>query len=255
MKQVPVVHNTIQYVPIPGYLGYYASHCGRIVSTKKGAPRVLKPSTNKQGYAQLHLSYGEGKRRTVLLHRAIATTFLVAVKNKPIVNHIDGVKLNNNSSNLEWCTYSENSLHAISLGLITFKHLEREVHMYSLGGTYLQSFESMTQAANQVGTSNHANIVACCTGSRKHAMGRQWSHEKVRAMKPLLQLVTKSFRLYDSSTKKIVKVFEGTWPLKDICSYTGLEKKSLLSSLKYAKKKGRIGWGNGDIFIIRTTYE
>jgi len=43
--------------------------------------------------------------------------------------------------------------------------------------------------------------------------------------------------------------------LKDICSYTGLEKKSLLSSLKYAKKKGRIGWGNGDIFIIRTTYE
>ena len=36
---------------------------------------------------------------------------------KPFVNHVDGNKLNNNASNLEWVTASENQQHAIKLGL------------------------------------------------------------------------------------------------------------------------------------------
>ena len=37
------------------------------------------------------------------------------------VNHIDGNKKNNNLSNLEWCTQSENQIHAFKHGLITRK--------------------------------------------------------------------------------------------------------------------------------------
>jgi len=52
------------------------------------------------------------------LHRAVAETFIPNPNNLPCVNHIDGVKANNLDTNLEWCTYKENSMHAVRIGLI-----------------------------------------------------------------------------------------------------------------------------------------
>lgn len=61
---------------------------------------------------------------TRLMHRAVALTFIpIPEKYKDIpieqlqVNHIDGNKLNNDVSNLEWCTCKENVHHAIITGL------------------------------------------------------------------------------------------------------------------------------------------
>jgi len=47
----------------------------------------------------------------------IARAFIPNPENKPTVNHIDGNKLNNTVSNLEWATESEQMIHAISTGL------------------------------------------------------------------------------------------------------------------------------------------
>lgn len=74
--------------------------------------RYLKASLHNAGYLTVFV---DGKNR--LLHRLLAETFIPNPDNLPCVNHKDGNKLNNDLSNLEWCTYSENNRHAYRTGL------------------------------------------------------------------------------------------------------------------------------------------
>jgi hypothetical protein len=51
-------------------------------------------------------------KKTFQVHRLVATAFLSNRKNLEIVNHLDGVKTNNDASNLEWTTRGGNADHA-----------------------------------------------------------------------------------------------------------------------------------------------
>ena len=62
-----------------------------------------------------------GKKTYILVHRLVASVFLVNTNNYRTVNHKDGNKLNNNVSNLEWCSDSENLKHARDNGLLKTK--------------------------------------------------------------------------------------------------------------------------------------
>jgi len=44
-------------------------------------------------------------------HRLVAEHFINNPNLLPVVNHIDGNKLNNNIYNLEWASYSDNMKH------------------------------------------------------------------------------------------------------------------------------------------------
>lgn len=108
---------------IPEYEGLYqisnlgnikSQHSNRMSGQKPG--KLLKVTLMKNGYMSLELRMGDTNKRH-LVHRLIAEAFIPNPNNKPVVNHINGIKTDNRIQNLEWCTQSENIRHAIDTGL------------------------------------------------------------------------------------------------------------------------------------------
>jgi hypothetical protein len=67
------------------------------------------------GYQYLAVQLGKKLRR---VHRLVAEAYVPNPENLPFVNHKDGNRFNNASSNLEWTTQEGNSLHAENMGLM-----------------------------------------------------------------------------------------------------------------------------------------
>ncbi len=76
----------------------------------------MKPETTKTGYIACCLCKNR-IRKGFLVSRLVAITFIPNTENKPYINHINGIKIDNKVENLEWCTQSENIKHAYKNGL------------------------------------------------------------------------------------------------------------------------------------------
>lgn len=131
---------------IPDYENYYqVSNLGRIRSldrfyngrTLKG--KILKLSPNLYGYLRF-TAKKDNITKTLHVHRIVLLTFNPISENKQ-VNHINGDKTNNNLENLEWCTDSENKVHAYKIGLMTpgnkytLSKIKKDLPRYKLKST------------------------------------------------------------------------------------------------------------------------
>lgn len=94
--------------------GYIIDTSGNIFSLK--SDRIIHPWKNNGGYLYFSI-FVDGKNQNIAVHRAVAEMFIPNPENKPQVNHIDGNKMNNNVSNLQWVTQSENNYHAYATHL------------------------------------------------------------------------------------------------------------------------------------------
>lgn len=108
--------------------GYLVTKCGRVflgeevISSRNKFKhfeytlplREVKLSENGTGYL---IAQSSAKRKSMLVSRLVAIGWVPNPDCKEQVNHKDGVKSNNHFENLEWCTQSENMLHAYQTGL------------------------------------------------------------------------------------------------------------------------------------------
>lgn len=182
--------------PIKGYEGLYevSEHgvirsCARYiktnirhVDTRLIEGRFLKQSTKCNGYKTVDLCK-DGKVKTTLVHRIVATAFCPNPHGYRFVNHIDSNRANNDSTNLEWVSSSENRMHGIKSGNVSFK--SRSIRCVETG--YL--FERRQFAAEWVkenyperinGSIRIAaqNIVAACKGRAPRAYGFTWEYHE-----------------------------------------------------------------------------
>lgn len=165
-----------------GYEGLYeVSNLGNVRSCEHFTnghhliSRVLKQNLNNR-YMYVKL-YKNHTKRSVRVHRIVAMAFIPNQDGKPQVNHIDGNRLNNSASNLEWCTQSENIRHAIDIGLqdptIMIEASKKKVLQLSLEGDVIKEWDSLTAAANALGV-QVSNISHCCSGRIRQTGGFKW---------------------------------------------------------------------------------
>lgn len=102
---------------IPEIKDYYTvTSEGEFFSDNSGKMKTRNRAGTE--YQIINFSLINGKKKTYRAHRLVLMAF------KPVdnmenleVNHIDGNKKNNKLENLEWCTSSENQIHAFKTGL------------------------------------------------------------------------------------------------------------------------------------------
>lgn len=105
----------MRFATIKGYHDYIIFDDGRIYNTLSNSYLVI--NNGKDFYRTVRLRK-DNKPKTFKLHRLLAEAFLMKPDGKNYVNHKDGNKLNNDLSNLEWCTQAENMKHAFDNGML-----------------------------------------------------------------------------------------------------------------------------------------
>ncbi len=110
-----------EWRPIPGF-----EHCGEVSSLGRIRSRygvIRKTVLSNTGYQRVGLSKPGGKNTNyVIVHRLVALAFCPGYQDGYTVNHVDGDKLNNVATNLEWVNHKNNIRHAYRLGLRKQNH-------------------------------------------------------------------------------------------------------------------------------------
>lgn len=140
---------------------YFVSNLGRFKNSYGLIMDNYK--VNETGYIRVYIY-----NKTYALHRLIALTFIENPENKEQVNHIDGNKLNNSVTNLEWTTCSENNLHKFKIGL--GNNQTRQIVQYDLEMNKINEFNSIAEAAKILNIGK-TNINGVLTNCRKTAGG------------------------------------------------------------------------------------
>lgn len=207
--------------PVLGYENLYeVSNCGNVRSvehyTEHGNNKMIvygkllsKVRNTKNGYLYVTLSKN-GKRKTAMVHRLVATAFIPNPDNKRCIDHIDGSRDNNAAHNLRWCSHKENMNYPIAKERLSISHKgyipteeskikrlqswvkngkpmnrpinnrkSKAVEQVDMNGLVVSTFPSMQEVKRRLGYSP-SNICLCCKGETDKAYGYKWRYKEYK---------------------------------------------------------------------------
>lgn len=132
--------------------------------------RILTQHSNGTGYLQVGPRIN-GRKINIYIHRLVAECFLPNPENLPEINHKDNNPLNNNISNLEWCSRNYNMSYREKYGTPAKESAPKvSVYVVELKTQKVLWFESQREAERSLGVAQQS-ISAVLKGKLKTAGG------------------------------------------------------------------------------------
>lgn len=183
-----------EWKPVKGFEGLYEiSNKGRLkrvsrdVLDQRGIiqhfpEQLIKGTLSVYGYMQTTLRKNR-RKINVRIHKLVAEAFIENPNNKPIVDHIDGNKVNNNADNLRWVTNSENirneNTYPRFREIVVNLRKSECIEVYQLDDNYniIRNFNNAEEAAKFVGCTP-SSIRQACKPNHKHykVKGYHWRY-------------------------------------------------------------------------------
>lgn len=149
MKFINPITVNKKYRVIPNYTNYAISCEGNIFDIQNS--KELTGIKLNRAYPSISLyDPDKGYFKTLSIHRLVALAWISNNDffEKPIVNHKDGNKFNYYYKNLEWFSYSENTIHAINNGLTSYN---KKYKVRDLKSNTIKEYNSFRNVCRDIG--------------------------------------------------------------------------------------------------------
>jgi hypothetical protein len=159
-----------QFQEIPNYTTYMISRNGEIYSKK--IKRLCCVTILPNGYHKMKLKSGNGIYKDYYIHVLVAMTYLnyTPSTNKIVINHIDGIKGNNQLNNLEIISHKDNMKHSVTINHATI--FRKAVYYIDDDGVRIE-FKSAKDACIVTGIDN-SSILKSCKSTYRIAGKKRW---------------------------------------------------------------------------------
>lgn len=152
-------------------------NCGPSPGARNIEGKILKPFINFQtGYLQI--CFSDRKKHSV--HRLVAFAFCSGYAEGLVVNHKNGIRTDNNATNLEWVTQAKNNQHTYSVlnkkssafGKFSANHpTSKAIVMTSIQTGENEIFDCALDAVKKYPFLDSGAISRCCHGKWKKTKG------------------------------------------------------------------------------------